>query len=900
MITNKKGFTMIELLGAIVILGILSVLAITGATRLIDKSKKEQDATSKETLKMSAQSYLEANPSKAPKLVGDSVDIPAKELKNKKYLKEDIVNSKSEDCMNNSFVKVIRKSNTQFTYVSYLLCGEEAYEKDEKDKPTIDIYFIDSEGTEIEEYASVLSNMARESVYIKMTGGIDSTDGTELKLTGYQYEVFKVIDGNETEIYNSGSLSAGNRHEVVKQQKLSQFIDVAEVDDFNIKVIAINEKGVKATAESRKAYGDNKAPTCTLKVGESNKWINKKDYLDGKLRTIKVGCGDENSGCIRSTFTRTWPNDEERSAEYGYIQVKDNAGNKSVPDSYLRTSCGMDANNTCRVRVNVDTVLPTIVISSPALKNNVKAYDQKGTVTIKDNQYENLVDNWINGRNYPNGLELTATLSDDVGLDSWSWVTDKNTEKDSANVKGQYDCEKKNTINISLKAKGDRTGTLTVKDKAGNVTTVKVNANVDINKYTLTYDPKGGTACSPKYGYRGEEWGTLCTSTQNGYIFEYWYYSNDSGDHKITANTKVTKNLTVYAKWKLANYKCNAGYYLAKAATSCTICPINHYCVGGTYLYNTTKDQGLSDCPNGYPKTASTGKSKAADCYMDVGKDKYVKTAKATSTTNCGTGQYSNAHTVQYGNTSSCSWTSYTISYNLNGGSVSGNPTSYTANTATFTLKNPTRSGYMFTGWTGTGLSSASTSVKITKGLTGNRSYTANWYKYCSSTWTPSKGEDFPNCGSIRREANVKMFRWTGAKAYNNRGIWYDLAVYACNCTMDNKDHGHVCNADAENVTVCHHTYKYSIIVYKSKAARDAALYGTYDVNSHIDEVCNKAADSDGFGYHGYKFFSGSIKDNWSDWKGKKKSVYTIGGRTTVDGSLSVTNACKKACEIKY
>lgn len=40
----------------------------------------------------------------------------------------------------------------------------------------------------------------------------------------------------------------------------------------------------------------------------------------------------------------------------------------------------------------------------------------------------------------------------------------------------------------------------------------------------------------------------------------------------------------------------------------------------------------------------------------------------------------------------------YSISYTLNGGSVSGNPTSYNVTTGTFTLKNPTRSNYRFTG----------------------------------------------------------------------------------------------------------------------------------------------------------------------------------------------------------
>lgn len=70
--------------------------------------------------------------------------------------------------------------------------------------------------------------------------------------------------------------------------------------------------------------------------------------------------------------------------------------------------------------------------------------------------------------------------------------------------------------------------------------------------------------------------------------------------------------------------------------------------------------------------------------------------------------------------------TSYSLTYNLNGGSAS-NPSSYTIETNTFTLKNPTKTGYTFTGWSGTGISGTSTSVSITKGSTGNRTYTANY-----------------------------------------------------------------------------------------------------------------------------------------------------------------------------
>ena len=71
---------------------------------------------------------------------------------------------------------------------------------------------------------------------------------------------------------------------------------------------------------------------------------------------------------------------------------------------------------------------------------------------------------------------------------------------------------------------------------------------------------------------------------------------------------------------------------------------------------------------------------------------------------------------------------SYTIGYDLAGGSVaSANPTSYTIESSAITLNNPTKTGYTFAGWTGTGLAEPTTSVTIAAGSTGDRSYTATW-----------------------------------------------------------------------------------------------------------------------------------------------------------------------------
>ena len=68
----------------------------------------------------------------------------------------------------------------------------------------------------------------------------------------------------------------------------------------------------------------------------------------------------------------------------------------------------------------------------------------------------------------------------------------------------------------------------------------------------------------------------------------------------------------------------------------------------------------------------------------------------------------------------------YSISYDLDGGTVSTeNPTQYTINSS-FTLKRPEKEGYTFTGWTGTGLTEKTLDVTISN-MIGSRSYTANF-----------------------------------------------------------------------------------------------------------------------------------------------------------------------------
>ena len=71
----------------------------------------------------------------------------------------------------------------------------------------------------------------------------------------------------------------------------------------------------------------------------------------------------------------------------------------------------------------------------------------------------------------------------------------------------------------------------------------------------------------------------------------------------------------------------------------------------------------------------------------------------------------------------------YAIRYDLDGGSVaSGNPTTYTVESDEITLRNPTKTGYTFIGWSGTDLEGNNNkAVIIAKGSTGERFYEAHF-----------------------------------------------------------------------------------------------------------------------------------------------------------------------------
>lgn len=84
----------------------------------------------------------------------------------------------------------------------------------------------------------------------------------------------------------------------------------------------------------------------------------------------------------------------------------------------------------------------------------------------------------------------------------------------------------------------------------------------------------------------------------------------------------------------------------------------------------------------------------------------------------------------------------YSINYDLNGGAMSGQKTSYIV-ADSFTLPTPTKTGYTFTGWTGSNGTTPQDTVTINKGTRGNLNYTANWSANTYTNWIGHWAEGF-------------------------------------------------------------------------------------------------------------------------------------------------------------
>ena len=214
-------------------------------------------------------------------------------------------------------------------------------------------------------------------------------------------------------------------------------------------------------------------------------------------------------------------------------------------------------------------------------------------------------------------------------------------------------------------------------------------------EYTINMDLNGGSGKEKVVYTITDEDFELPTPTRNGYEFVGWKGEGITTPQRIVKIPKgSTGNKAYTANWKVIQY------------TIITLLEGGNAGSSGAYVYTVEETFTL-------PTPTRTG-------YTFWG---WTSEGITTPQPNV---------TIPKGSTGDKTYienwveTGYTITLDLNGGSGK-EKVIYTMTDEDFELPTPTRNGYEFVGWTGERITTPQTRVKIPKGSTGNKAYTANW-----------------------------------------------------------------------------------------------------------------------------------------------------------------------------
>ena len=228
-----------------------------------------------------------------------------------------------------------------------------------------------------------------------------------------------------------------------------------------------------------------------------------------------------------------------------------------------------------------------------------------------------------------------------------------------------------------------------------DVTTDKYKANVTLkanytaNSYNLTYELNGGSCGGLPYSYCFGELTKLPEPIRKGYSFEGWSFGKNEKFFILPDNTVGNKKL--YANWNANSYT------ITYNANDGAVDDITQTVVYDNYF---------------------TVKTPSRDAYTFAGW--YDGDVLITS------GIWTIANNI----TLTARWTKneFKINYNLNGGINDGNnPSGFSVSDTDIIINKPTKTGYSFIGWSGTGLSGNTKNLVIAAGTWGDLSFTANW-----------------------------------------------------------------------------------------------------------------------------------------------------------------------------
>ena len=583
----NRGFSFVELLAAIVIMGLLSGLAIVSIRFLLNKAEKEYYKAQESEIIMAAKSYTQDNRNHLPKRVGLKTQIFLSTLQEKKYIGDVVDRSKKKCFPDQSYVQVYRYDKNHYSYVVDLVCDRykstDNEDSDITSKPTIKINFL---------------NVSKTDKYSDAKVRVTIED--DHKISSYSY----IIMRDNEEIKNSGDIDGKLKEKLTVDIPLKDYVP----GKITVKVVATNTLGNQGNAKDSVTVKNETAPTCEVIRDNSVKDVNGNLTCEGRWikdptqATVEaqVKCIDKSgSGCQKDVYTQKFFG--ERKTDF--ISMADNTGNTAP----------------CEVYVCIDVTKPTTpVIDNPyegiwinkSYSIKISSYDKTAGIAYFEYRYpdstgvdgngvsEKEWHQWANSSKNPGDTTpfvttpfskerdeyvevracdragncsdiarskiridktdptctITRNKANPDGLNDW-YVTNVNLKLNPKNNHGSVDRAVDSPISYELKNtnsasyKGTTTGTQTetkgitwygfVKDEAGNKSTCNSGSfKVDTTAPTCTVN-RSGTAGRNNW-YRSNVSLSLSTNDNMSGVDTYDLKSTNSASYNKNTTATIT------------------------------------------------------------------------------------------------------------------------------------------------------------------------------------------------------------------------------------------------------------------------------------------------------------------------------------------------------------------------
>ena len=418
---REKGFTLVELLTTIIILGLLTSIVYVSISSILNRGNDNYYASQEDMLVLAGREYFADHRSELPKEIGDTANVTLETLINEEYI--DLIKDKNEgNCdFQNSSVTVQKITENDYQYYGILSCSGDNYEtKEDEANPVIKF----NPNKKSSQNPININMQVTDNVEVSSVRYVITKDGEVFEDSGYQLYNgdinIKLTDLGLYEITGYAIDSSGN----MTTRKSGKYSIYDVMDCANVKFSSSNTIA-------------NKNITIKIEVPDNTyRWELSKKTNDGEFQLIESYIGNQNKTIELS--------DEGVHQLKAVIYDKDGNSCKSFSSSYT-----------------IDKTPPKLDV---LLKKKTNATDLDETTDISS------LEEYKNNTLYKGYVVLRGSCTDDKENCTVSYkVTGASTNTDGYVIK--------TTRNVN--AEGTSTVVYKATDEAGNVTSATYTIKLD-------------------------------------------------------------------------------------------------------------------------------------------------------------------------------------------------------------------------------------------------------------------------------------------------------------------------------------------------------------------------------------------------------------------------------------